>query len=342
MNKRNFNYLFIPRQRGLSLLELMVALALGLLIVAGVSAFFLQSKRNFLQDELITRMQENARAAMDVLVHDLQMTAFLGGMTDGGLTIQKDAGLGASPAWNIGTDCGAGWAYDPITALGYTADADAAKVNTDFPCIDASELYNTTSTNILAIKRVRGAPSATAAPGGVYLRTNGMVGILYREPAMGTLPSGTGWADWAYQASVYFIGIRKDANGNNLTDTTGANVPTLYRKYLRPGAVPTMQTEAGGIAEGIESFRIQFGVDTNRDGVADQYLSNPTPAQMQLAVSARIYILARSTGPDPAYTNTKHYNLGDLTGLEFNDNYYRRVYTTTVVLRNPANMLRLN
>lgn len=319
------------------MVELMVALVLGLLLTSGIIAFYLQSKRNTTQDELISRMQENARMAMDVLARDLEMTGFWGKVVDD-VNIQKDASLGADPTWTITTDCGpAGWAYNPAPPIRYLAGATAATVNTNFPCIAASDLFNSTSTNILAIKHVSGTPSATVpsatvTSGSIYLRSNSVTGTLYRAPATGTLSSGTDWNDWQYQVSVYYIG--KDASRSDL--------PVLYRAYLNTSsATPTMATEAGGIAEGIESFRMLFGLDTDNDGVANQYLSNPTTAQQQSLVSARIYLLVRSSNPDPSYTNTKSYNLGDSTVSAFNDHYYRRVYTTTVVIRNTANMLNL-
>ena len=59
-------------------------------------------------------------------------------------------------------------------------------------------------------------------------------------------------------------------------------------------------------------------------------------AELQDAVSTRIYLLARSVEAVPRYTNSKIYRLGDLTLGPFNDRFYRRVYTTTVLLRNPA------
>ena len=50
-----------------------------------------------------------------------------------------------------------------------------------------------------------------------------------------------------------------------------------------------------------------------------------------------LFILqAGSVEAAPRYTNSKTYQLGDLTFGPFNDRFYRRVYTTTVLLRNPA------
>ena len=48
------------------------------------------------------------------------------------------------------------------------------------------------------------------------------------------------------------------------------------------------------LAEGIEDFHVQFGIDTDADGYANQYVSSPTLAQIEGVVSARVYEI-RST-----------------------------------------------
>ena len=92
----------------------------------------------------------------------------------------------------------------------------------------------------------------------------------------------------------------------------------------------------------MEQFNVQFGIETDTDVVANQYKSKPTAAEMQQAVSARIYVLVRSVSIDPLYDSTKSYVLGDLTVAAANDNFYRRVFSTTLQLRNPANLALLN
>ena len=55
---------------------------------------------------------------------------------------------------------------------------------------------------------------------------------------------------------------------------------------------------------------------------------------MENAVSARVYLLARSIDTDPHFSNATQYVLGDATIPAANDGYYRRVYSTTIALRN--------
>jgi type IV pilus assembly protein PilW len=64
--------------RGLSLVELMVAIAIGLLIMAAVSAVFVNSRANYTTQESLARLQENARVAINVVARDLRMTGYYG------------------------------------------------------------------------------------------------------------------------------------------------------------------------------------------------------------------------------------------------------------------------
>jgi type IV pilus assembly protein PilW len=51
-------------------------------------------------------------------------------------------------------------------------------------------------------------------------------------------------------------------------------------------------------------------------------------------VVARIYLLLRTVNEISGHEDTKTYNLGQTAVGPFNDGYYRRVFQTTVLLRN--------
>ena len=65
-------------------------------------------------------------------------------------------------------------------------------------------------------------------------------------------------------------------------------------------------------------------------------MDTPTLSEMENAVSARVYLLARSIDADPHFTNDTQYVLGDSIVPAANDGFYRRVYSTTIALRNTA------
>lgn len=65
-------------ERGLSLVELMVALVAGLLLAAGIGQIFLSTKQTFRARDQLSRLHENGRYAIDMLAHDARMAGSLG------------------------------------------------------------------------------------------------------------------------------------------------------------------------------------------------------------------------------------------------------------------------
>lgn len=59
-------------QRGLSLIELMIALVLGLVVVAAAGGMFLANRRIYASTETINRVQENIRVAFELMSRDIR------------------------------------------------------------------------------------------------------------------------------------------------------------------------------------------------------------------------------------------------------------------------------
>ena len=90
------------------------------------------------------------------------------------------------------------------------------------------------------------------------------------------------------------------------------------------------------MVEGIENMQVEFGIDTSTplDYSPDYYDASPTSAELSRAVAAKVYLLARSVQPVAGYTDDRSYQLGTTTVAAANDNFYRKVFQTTVMLRN--------
>ena len=312
-------------QQGFSIVEMMIALVLGLSISGAAITLFAQSKNNYLEDDGLARMQENARYALHLLTHDIAMAGFWGGAMPGLID-------NASVSIAANDDCGASgetdWAFDVFQPLQYFKPPSSSDTpNSLFGCISNDEYVP--DTNVLAIKHIGGSPVFTLNEDHVYLQTSA-VGALLHQAAEGdvTPPNAQ---DWAYQVHVYHI----EDNGD---------IPTLQRKQL--GGNLKMQDEPGGsLVEGIEYFHVQFGIDTTGDGTANHYLPT-TPTTTNTAVSVRLYILVRSIKPLYSHVDDKDYVLGDVTLCTDQSsnqpcditlsgaNYYRRVYSTTIQMRN--------
>jgi type IV pilus assembly protein PilW len=67
-----------PSQAGLTLVELMVSLALGLLLFLVLIAIYLNSRQAFNAQNNLARMQEGARVAIDVLSREIRATGYIG------------------------------------------------------------------------------------------------------------------------------------------------------------------------------------------------------------------------------------------------------------------------
>jgi type IV pilus assembly protein PilW len=324
-------------QRGLTLVELMLGVTLGFLISGVVLSLYVNTGRSLAQNERYAWMQENARFALKALSEDLSMMDFWGRV------IATDV-IGTNVASPTG-DCGEGIdAFNSNTAI-LVNNYHVSPASTQFTPCTALTADTRPNTDLLALKRVEGSSTASTfvdaadidsdsdrteiltlgasdlSTGVVYLRSTGSAGTFI-DDASSSNPPATGQSDWRYVPRVYFV--------RNHYETPGDQIPALCR--LAISGVSLSTTEC--IAEGIENFHVQFGIDTDRNSIANLYTSTPTLSEMEDAVSARVYLLARSIDADPHFTNDTQYVLGDSIIPAANDGFYRRVYSTTISLRN--------
>lgn len=334
-------HITIKGNRGFSLIEVMTSMLLGLIVLLMVVQLFVNAKNNHAQNDRMSETLESGRYALRQLATDLKGAGFLGGVLETGAAgISIDPSL-VSPTTDCGSTSEVDWAYDLATyrAVQFKANNTPTTANADHTCIAAADFKG--GTDLLVVKRVYNQPiDPTAVPtqltqNKVYLRSNYSTACLWYydgssvNPAGGSCPT-TGIEDWQYMVHAYYI--RPYSKPNEVV-----KVPTLCRKSLDGvGGQPTM-TELC-LAEGIEDFHIMFGIDTDTpmDGIANVFESKPAAADLKTrAVSARIFVLARAKQEDSTFTNSKTYTMGDKVAGPFNDKYYRRLYSTTVLLRNP-------
>src|SRR5690606_10267500 len=66
------------KQRGFSLVELMIAITLGLILTTGIIQVFLSSRLVYTTQQAMSRIQETGRLGMEFLGHDIRMAGFMG------------------------------------------------------------------------------------------------------------------------------------------------------------------------------------------------------------------------------------------------------------------------
>lgn len=323
--------------QGFTLIELMVALVLGLLVIAGVSAIFLGGSRNYREDERVARMHDNTRFALAELTHEIEM----GGHWAEQFFPPDPVPHAATVDPTAGTDCGPGteWKYVATPAIEILDNVTGAGAAAAFSCIAAADVVP--GTDIISIKRLAGSPSVLPIPdgepgdGAVYFRTNNSAGTLLRDPPNSSaapasdpaIAAVTGTtADWAYQVTIYYI--------RNYF-TPGDGIPSLCREVLQGINV---SGDTGGCIPGIENLQLEAGIDTDADGVANYYTAAPDSGLFDQIVGVRALLLSRTAERLSGYTNPKTYALSNLGNVTPGDNYPRELTTATVLVRNTSSL----
>jgi type IV pilus assembly protein PilW len=311
-------------QSGFTLLELMISLAVGLVIFAGVLSVFVGMKTTVKETSSYGELQENARFAISVLTDDLQRQNFWGDYA-GLLTLDN---LQVVPTV-AGTECkGVGinnGTYPLVngqfrTLWGETSSAAGA---TNMDCIDDAA----PNSDVIQLKRVVSIPLPLAAivDGFSYFVANVGDGAVYKLPSVGVAPVIVNSRTWQYQHHIYYV-------------RTG--LPVLMKWRL------TTQMVKEPIVDGIERIYFMYGISTVRNptlpgfGVVNAYVSaaNMTPALWNNTnssiLSVKVYVLARSLLPDNQYDNKNTYTLGDQAPYTPADNFRRLLLSSTVTLYN--------
>ena len=356
---------------GFSLIELMIAVTLGMLAVAAVGSVFIYGSRNYKQDDKLSRMQDELRYAMAQLTTDLEMAGFWAQINNPPVDIEIDSSAN-SISISLDTDCGPtinsavsdhtnNWVFKEFRAAiatrGNATSSPYALSGSDatlaFPCITSADFQP--DTDIIAVKHLGDATTAANPPenGKIYLRTNGVQSTIYKHSATPPEPTGVNVTVFPYLVTVWYV--RKFT-----IDGENPRIPALCRAVLLGDASgtstnPNMQGDPSGgacVAQGIEDMQLEFGLDsaTTPDGVADIFTEISTvtgataadrAALMARVVAVRVHLLARSSQSDAAsgYKNEKSYTLASKPIPAKNDGFYRKTLSTIVLLRNPANRL---
>ncbi|MBO9490150.1 PilW family protein [Endozoicomonas sp. G2_1] len=326
------------KQRGFSILEIFIGLALGSVLVAGVLSVFVGMRTTTEETSSIGELQENARFALNVLTDDLLRQGFWGDLP-GGLSTST---LQAFPNGPAGTECrGAGTNNGtfPAAAAGPFRALWGATVagNSTMSCASVNDAKR--GSDLIQIKRAVTFPQPQNQDGSLvnaldsdryYLYANTSDGAVFRGNEA-TPPDVENGRYWQYQHHVYYV--RDEVQG-------GQTIPVLMQGRLTTGMT------FGPLVEGIERIRFMYGVDSDGDGAVNAFISadNMTPQywdnQGNIRILAvKIYVLARSIFPDADYENTQTYQMGDLNvsfvnGNGTGDNYRRLLLSSTVTLFN--------
>ena len=150
----------MQRQSGFSVFELLVALALGLLVVAGIVQLFVGNSRTYEIVNAQARLQENARFAFEFISRPARMAGFYGCAPEvDNMVSQLNGTWNLTPEYNItqpiwGWDSNDNGTWSP-TLIGLPRSEGGTNTNVDIPDngIDTNDLQE--SSDLLVFRMVQ-------------------------------------------------------------------------------------------------------------------------------------------------------------------------------------------
>ena len=333
------------RQSGVSLVELMVAMLLGLVLSLMLGYAYLAHHRTGQAGEASSSLQQNGRMAFELLGREVKMAGFSGC----GYASQSNAING-----------GGGVVSQSTPVMGYDDKAPG-----DIPATVASRRLRGDVLGVSLVDADHELRVESHNPNSAQFKVNGAHDIKDGEVLM---------ANDCRHAAVFQV---SNANDSNLTivHNTGSSVePGNCSKYLRPATTegdcstntaydfsnarlyrlrnayyyigrnpygePALyrQATAGGaeeLVEGVEDLQIVYGVDTDRDGSVDAYRTAATLSgtDWTLVRAVRIELLLKSAQGRALTESPQRYRFDGAEVLA-SDRLLRRVVSATVAIRN--------
>lgn len=331
------------RQRGLTLVEIMVGATLGLILTAGLIQVFVSNKQAYRVQEGLARLQENGRFALDFITRDVRSAGFVG-CAGKGTPIVNTLNNASSLPWNFA-----------LPMQGFEATSPGAWN----PALDGSIVNALGGRDVITLRRSIGdAVPVIAQPPGAPPGSNPItVSVTAALGAFDTPPNPIAMISDCINAAVFQItnpnpssgiinhaigggtpGNATDALGKDFTNTADVVRLSTITYYIRPGVLgPSLWRQDGTnpaqeLVEGVQDMQIRYGVDTDADRVPNQYLQADAVTDFNNVVSVRVALLLQSiednlTNAPQRYT----YNGATVTPA---DRRHRQVFGATIGLRN--------
>lgn len=276
------------RQRGISLVELMISVLLAMLLTGGILHVVLANKTTYRVNEGLSRMQENVRFSMQLLARDIRMVGYTGcaagsdfptvNTLNGSSANEYDLGVGLLGHENNGS----GWS-DPLpvgaNSIDTASDALSLEMLVGGGARLADEMPNTSADlkvvtpsnvekfDILFISDcTRGAvfqvTNVTTGGGSgkdnlVHNTGTGTPGNAQKQLTDDNQPFGTDASIWQLTSLTYYVAPSAQTNNR------GESVNALWR--LEVG-------QARELVRGVSALQLWYGEDLNDDGVPNRYV----------------------------------------------------------------------
>ena len=344
-------------QFGFNIVELMVAIAIGGILLTGAISLFVNNRATARITQDLSRLQENGRFAMDFIQADLRMAGFFGCAQNVDFDVNSEMGAVSGQLWDPSVhlegiddyeDGDPSWfpsQFDDsaLNELSVAAGTDAltirylaarlpdhALIHHLDDTITVTATTNMTEGTVLGVANCKGVDIVRLSninDGGddPVLTTDGVLSRTY----LPTDDTNTSIAA-PLAARRYFIATNDFGN------------LSLYRATIAVDAGGDLVEQNRELFEGISDLQVLYGLDTNDDQIADSYVSAGPPDlgndqdAWANVVAVKIGILAMSTEGQGEPTQQILGSLLDKQLDTVTDSLRRRLFSTTVQIRNSA------
>jgi type IV pilus assembly protein PilW len=329
-----------PRQRGFTLIELMISITIGLVILAALVGVLSANSGESRTNDRTSELNTDGRFALNSLKQELRQAGYRGYTW----AIPSLPGVMGLPTSSTANTCfESGSAYEAFVsnlrqgiwgADNVVTTAGANKNPFLDNCIPTGNF--SAGNDILVLRRVSGTPTpvASLAASTVYFHSSYSIGQMFKGTTTPTFGTVTPLADFQVMVYVYYI------CPYTVSATESPLVPSLRRMAL--DSTGKMQDEL--VVSGIEHMQVQYGrlntdattryLDAiNIAGNSVDSVDTNTNYQWDEVNSVQIWLLARNSVTEPGYANTQTYAMGNAS-LTKSDNYRRQLFSTVVQLRN--------
>lgn len=303
------------RNSGMSMIELMIAMVIGIILLGGAATMFITNKRIYKEQAEMGLLQENARFALETMSHNIRMAGYVGCHDDLSQVTNNLTTVGVND---------------------FTSFMDGTEGTNDSFRIRYFQPFGRTTTSTMGT-----TDSVIAINDGQGINQNDILAITDCDSA--DIFANT------HDDVPGDLELRHTAAGGNTSDGLSKPYPensqinrVISRRYfVQPSANGTgnalwWNTAAGDqeLVEGVEKMELKFGEDTSGNGSANSFIDASAVTNWENVVAIRIALLMRTVQQYGTVFDDKTYDLLGTTYDPVDDRRRRRVFTTTVQVRN--------
>lgn len=338
------------QQAGISLIELMIAIAIGFFLSSVIIEMHISNRNTFSATADLANMQENLRFGSQIMSDEFRMTGYIGCVKPSNNVFTNTI---PSPPWNenfaiplVGYEAANTNPGQTVNLANQATSTTAANWSPALPITTASNPVISQYSDAILVSHAATATISTVTALGTNSLTAPGVGSMINNANLGTLPA-LYVSDCGYSQTFIPTSVSTSSVGyNSLTQSfpigseimvghtalffvgtaSGATEPSLFRQ------VGTQAPDS--IADGIENMQILYGVDTDADGYPNQYMPGNT-ATMANVVTIRLGLLAQTNSNHEPSASVKTYTLAGTTVQTPSDQLMRQAVDLTFRIRNP-------